>query len=175
MSFITAQTGNIISQIGTATQGIGQIAKGFDQLKTGDFNADVLNQRAQAERQSQVLLENQKRKILRDQIGTQVATVGKSGVRLTGSPLDVIEDSIANAEMDIAIDKYNSEVSARGFETDARLEKVRAKQSATQSFLKAGGTFLSLAAEKIGSKGQQLGAGTTTHGIKVPSRFVPGR
>ncbi len=180
MSFVNAQAGNLLGLAGKTVQGVGELIGAQQETATGEFNASVLRQRAESERTSQTLLEGQKRRIIKQQIGTQIATFAKSGVKLTGSPIDLMTDSLTNANFDIAIDRYNSEVSARGFETEAEIEKLRAKQKATASRLRAGRSFLGAAAglissQKIGSKGQQLGAGTTSRGIRVPSRFVPSK
>ena len=181
MSFINAQAGNILGLVGKGVEGVGQLIGARQEIETGEFNATVLKERSQAERSSQVLLEEQKRRILKNRIGTQISLFAKSGVKLTGSPIDVLTDSIANAEMDIAIDRFNSEVAARGFETEAEIERFTARQKATTARFKAGRSFLSTAVDlinsrqKIGSKGQKLGAGTTSRGIKVPSRFIPSR
>ena len=72
---------------------------------------------------------------------------GKSGVTLSGSPLEVITDSLANAEMDISIDKYNSEVAARGFETEAKLTRLEAKQQSTLLKVRGATSFISAAAD----------------------------
>lgn len=179
MSFITSQTGQALSSIGQGAAGIGQFIGARQETEVGDFNAGIFRQKAQAERSSQDLLEQQKRRITKSQIGTQIALFAKSGVKLTGSPIDLLTEDLTNAEMDIAIDQYNSEIVARGFETEARLEKVRAKQRSAVALAKSSRTFLSTAfdllqsQQKIGGKGKQLGAGTTSQGISVPSRFVP--
>lgn len=182
MSFIaSSQTGQALKSIGTGVVGVGQLINARKEIETGDFNSRVFEQRAQAERTSQVLLEQQKRKILKSRIGTQISIFAKSGVKLTGSPIEVLTDSLVNAEMDIAIDQYNSEIVARGFETEARLEKVKAKQRSAVALAKSSRTFLSTAAnllqsqQTIGGRGTKIGAGTTSRGIRVPSRFIPPR
>ena len=181
MSFINAQTANILGAVSGLVSGIGQMRQAKNETVTGDFNAQVDEQRAQAERASAVLLEGQKRKIMKTQIGAQVASFANSGIKMSGSPIDVMLDSIENAEMDIAIDNYNSEISARGFETDARQGRIAAQQRSSLKTGSAAGTFLSTAAglitssSPLGGKGTQLGAGTTSYGIKVPSRYVPPR
>ncbi len=70
---------------------------------------------------------------------------------MTGSPIEVLTESLANAEMDIAIDKYNSEVAARGLRTEAEIERIEGRQRASVGFARAGATFLSTAAKALGA------------------------
>jgi len=178
---MSAQSANVLGFMGNIVSGIGGVISAKQETDTGAYNAAVLQQRAEAERRSQTLLEAQKRKIIEANLGTQVALYAKSGIKMTGSPLDVMLDSLTNAEMDIAIDRYNSEVAARGYETEAQITRMEAKQRASLGYLKTGGTFLSDTAsflksqQEIGTRGQTLGAGTTSYGIKVPSRYIPAR
>ena len=178
MSFITAQTGQVIGALGSTVQGIGQMFQAKEEVEVGDYNSEILRQRATAERASGDLLESQKRKILKSNIGTQVSLFANSGIKMSGSPIEVITDSLANAEMDIAIDRYNTEVAARGFESQAQMERFKAEQRERTARAKASSSFISSALTfskliPLGGKGENLGAGTTVHGIKVPSRFVP--
>lgn len=173
--------GATINAIGGVVKGIGEVFNAKQEADVGDFNARILQQKAEAQRQSQELLEQQKRRAIDARIGTQVALYGKSGVKFTGSAIDVVANSLANAEMDLAIDKYNSEVKARGLENEARIVRSEGRQRSAVGFTKAGSTFLSTAVDifkstqKLGGRGTTLGAGTTSRGIKVPSRFVPSR
>ncbi len=181
MSFLSANTAKILGAVGGVVQGVGQLVNAREEIEVGNFNARISEQRAAAERSSQELLEAQKRKVIKRQIGTQIALFGKSGIQFSGSPIDVVTDSLANAELDLAIDRFNSEVTARQFETEADLQRFEARQRSRVKTAKAGSSFLSIASDllqsqqTLGNKGKQLGAGTTSRGIKVPSRFVPAR
>lgn len=151
MSFLNANTAKIFGALSGVVQGVGQLVNAREEVEVGTFNANILNQRAQAERSSQDLLEIQKRKVLKKQVGTQIALVGKSGIQFSGSPIDVITDSISNAELDISIDRFNSEVTARGFETEAELKKFEARQRSRVSTARASTSFLSTAADLAGA------------------------
>jgi len=173
MSFLNANTLGMISMAGTAVKGVGQLINAKQEVDTGEFNAQVFQQKAEAQRESQVLLEQQKRRIAKSVTGTQVALYAKSGIKMSGSPLDVIADSLANANFDIAIDKYNSEVAARGFETEGELAKREAAQRANISRASAGGTFLSLAAD-IARSQSKLGGTKVTVGKSTKSAGIGG-
>lgn len=174
------------SSIGTVFQGISGILTGVGHLfgakeetQASEYNAQVFEQQAQAERESQRLLEYQKRKSIKAQIGSQVAAAGASGFRFSGDPITIMQSSLANAELDIAIDKYNSEIRARGAQSSAERERIEGRQAASRQYASAGSSFLGTASNmflsQIGSSGTKLGAGTTSYGVKAPSRFIPAR
>ncbi len=87
--------------------------------------------------------------------GEQIAGYAGRGVSAsTGSPLDVMADSIANAELEIAIGNwnaeneiatttYNAEVGARNKESEARFRRLYGKSYASNAGLKSIGTLLS--------------------------------
>lgn len=143
----SAQASGVFGGISGIVEGIGGILAGSQQKSLGDYNAQIFEQKAAAERQSQQLLEFQKRKVIKSQISSQVAATGSSGFRFSGDPITIMHESLSNAEMDIMIDKYNSEVKARGFQNDANLTKWKAKNDATKSYAGAGLSFLSSAAK----------------------------
>jgi len=167
MSFLNANTAKIFGAVSGAVQGIGQLINSREEIEVGNFNAEISNQRAAAERSSQDLLEIQKRKVIKKQVGTQIALFGKSGIRFSGSVIDVITDSIANAELDIAIDRFNSEISARGFETQAELDRFEARQRSRRLTAKASTSFLSSAADLAGAKKKVTKLGDSPFGTAL--------
>lgn len=155
MSFIpaiSAQQAGVLSGIGGLIGGIGQLKQADQIEELGDRNARILEQQAISEREGQSLLEGQKRRLIKSRIGTQVAAVAGRGLKLTGSPLDVMVDSLTNAELDISIDRYNSEVTARGFESQAGMTRFEARQESARKTARAGGTFLSTAVNLLKSQ-----------------------
>ncbi len=182
MSHITAQQASVIGAMGSLVGGIGQLMGAGEENEVGEYNAQVLEQRAQAERASNTLLEYQKRKTLKARVGTQVSLYAKSGIKMTGSPIEVLTDGIANAEMDMAIDKYNSEVAARGYRSQADMTRYEASRKASTGYAGAAGTFLSTAAtlylsqKELGDSNTKLGdspygtANTTTGPISLLPR-----
>lgn len=177
----SANTANAITGLFGIVSGIGNLFSAKAETKMGSYNAEIDEQRAVAERESFRITELQKRKLIKSAIGTQIAQAGASGFRFTGDPINIMQESLANAEFDIAIDKYNSEVRARGFQSEAAMKRYEAEQNARRYYSSAGSSFLETAANSylssLGSgKGTKLGAGTTTYGgVKVPSRYIPPR
>jgi hypothetical protein len=58
-----------------------------------------------------------------------------------------MRDSIANAELDIAIGNYNNEISARGYESSAQQRLYLAKQDRQLAYTKSAVSLLKSGAE----------------------------
>lgn len=153
-----AQGAGVLGGIGDVIGGVGSFIEGNQQKAMGNYNAAIYEQQAANERTSQKLLEYQKRKSIKAVLGTQVANVGKSGIKMSGSPLEVQLDSMANASLDLSIDKYNSDVRATGYQNQANMTRWEAKNAKKASYLKGGLSILS-GAVKIGSSFATGGVG----------------
>ena len=136
-----------IALIGGAVSAFGQFQEGQKLQKAQEFNAQIAEEEAQLTRTRGFLEEFKARKRLKRFTGRQVAAVAKSGIQFTGSPLDVIQDSIANAELDIAIDKFNIETGARSLESEARQRRFLGKEAARAGTIRAGTTLLTSTAQ----------------------------
>jgi len=136
--------------IGEIIGGVGSFSEGKQLEKMGRYNATIYEQQAQSERTNQVLLETQKKRILKSQLGTQTAIKGKSGLKMGGSALEVALDSMTNANLDMAIDKYNSDVKVNAFNSQAAMSRWEGKQQKKAAYLKGGLSILS-GAVKIGT------------------------
>lgn len=159
----------VFGSVASGVQGVGELISARQEVEVGNFNARISEQRAQAERNSQELLAAQKRKVIKSQVGTQIALFGKRGVKFTGSAIDTITDSLTNANLDIAIDKFNSEVAARGFESDSQIERFQARQRSRVRTARAGSSFLSIAADLTRGR-QTLGTEGRPIGVSGPLR-----
>jgi hypothetical protein len=155
-----------ISQLtGAGISAYGTYSQGREANTAQSYNASVLEQNASTERaiaarevdiikKNAVLNEYRSRKALATTTGEQVAGYARRGVSVgTGSPLDVMADSIANAELEIAIGNwnaeneiatttYNAEVGARNKESEARFRRLYGKSAATNANYSAVGTLL---------------------------------
>lgn len=111
-----------------------------------EFNAAVARANAEAIRASaDIDIERQKAGAKRVK-STQIAGYAKAGVKLTGSPLEVMIDSAQQAKLDIAITDYNAKVGimqaqsqAKGFDKSAQISKSMAETSS--NLLKTAGKF----------------------------------
>jgi hypothetical protein len=119
----------VVGAIGDITSAFGQSQEGEQKSEAYDYNANILEQNAATARAKGELQEYQKRKEIRSVIGKQAAGYASAGVTMRGSPVDVMVESLSNAYFDIAIDKYNTEVAARGYENQAKLQRYYGEQT----------------------------------------------
>ncbi len=139
MSFTTA-----LLAVGTGLQIAGQLRQGQQQQQLFEFNSAVNRQKAQLALETGKL--NQERmKRRRKSFGKkQQAAFAKAGVRLSGSPLQVLSDTAAELEFDIMIEDFNTRVAILNANTAADLDIIRGQQAVQASFLNAGSTLLSV-------------------------------
>ena len=104
------------------------------------YNAEIDEQNALiAEQQGAAAVVTQRRfsDMARGQIA---ANYGASGVRTdTGSPLDVLEASAAQAKLDTQMIGYNTALQVRGFKTSAELNRRRARSGESAGLYSAAG------------------------------------
>jgi hypothetical protein len=80
-------------------------------------------------------------------MGSIRAGYGASGVTMEGSPMEILEQSAMNAEMDRQNILYGGELKASGYESTAGLELMRGEHAVTSSYYNAGSALLSGAAK----------------------------
>jgi len=132
-----------------ATQVIGGTLKAFGTLvqseataSAAEFNASIARQNAKIARARGQVQEAAFRRRARQFRGAQTAAFGASGVTLEGSPLDVLESTALDQELDALLIRNQADLQIRGFRNTALLESKRAKitrrvgkfQAATQLF-----------------------------------------
>jgi len=123
--------GSIAGAVGTGLSVIGAIKGGKAEQSAADFNAAS----ARAEAQSR---ENAQRAAAQRQLGSIRAGVSKSGARMEGTPLMVLAESAANAEIDALNTRYSGQ-------REAALYTARGKNARTAGYLRAGTSLLSSA------------------------------
>lgn len=128
--------------LSTAFSVIGAISSGMQQKDAADYNAAVANNNAIAARQQAAANAEAQARESRRRIGSARAGYGASGVGLEGSPLDIIEQSAMEAEIDRQNILYAGDLKAQGFENTAALEKSKGKNAMTGAIFKAGSSLL---------------------------------
>ena len=124
--------------IGGVMSAWGDYTQGVHQKKAYEFNADLALQRAQETRAAEVLHQTQMERQKQHDVGMLPAEYAGRGVKAnTGSPIDVMVDNISQWNQDMAISKYNAEVSARGYENQAALLNWHGKQAKREGTSKA--------------------------------------
>lgn len=149
-----------------AVSAIGSIRQGNAANAAAQANAQALKQRADAVRSATVGREEMQRAQARQVVGEQVAAGAESGGMLAGSNLDLLRQSMFNAEMDALNIRYQGLTEGTSLENEARLERFRGRQARTAGYLSAVGSILS------------GGAGYLNAGGKIPTfgrgGFTPG-
>lgn len=140
-----------ISFFGTEHAISDQIEAYKHDAQVDDFNAATTRQQEEASDQSLGRDINAK-------LGTMSASYAGSGVQMSGSPMDVLADSIRKGVLDRASNRYNYETTARNYESDATGKRLLAHNIQRTQFMAAASAGL---ASFSGSNGGMGGAGTT--------------
>ena len=154
MAGFTATALGIASLVGIGTSVAGGIMSANAEAQRGRqmqqaeaYNAAVSRQQAEA-LQIQGNYEQEKAKDeQRRLVGRQRALVAATGVKFSGSPLDIMSDSIANSEMDMAVNRWNTQTAMNRANSQASYSDMLGS-----SYAKAG---------KIGQQEGWVKAGTT--------------
>lgn len=101
---------SVLQKVGPIVQGVGEIIGGVQANRAAQFNASVSKANAQAIRQSAEFDIGRQRREAKRLKSKQIAGYAKAGVRLEGSPLEVLLSSASEAELDAMIIDYNARV-----------------------------------------------------------------
>lgn len=146
-----AAAGAFMMALGPFVQTAGILNQGEQRYQASDYNARVAESNANAARAQASEEERRARVQSRKELGRARAGYSASGVTLEGSPLDVLEESASNAELDALAIRHQGELKARAFEADATLERYRGKSAKKNAQLAAYGTLLGGAGNIAGS------------------------
>lgn len=144
-AFVSANAG-VISAIGTAVSVVSAIGGAMTQRDSAKYNAKVAENNAIASRQQAAANAEAQQRDARMRIGQMEANYAASGVSLEGSPLEILEQSARNSEMDRLNILYGGELRAGNYGAEAQLNKSRASSAMTSGFIRAGSELMSGAA-----------------------------
>ena len=123
--------GTTLSTVGTAVGALGALGAGKAESQAAQFNADSARMEAQARETAQ-------RVQAQRQLGSIRAGVSKSGATMAGTPLAVLSESAANAEIDALNTRYSGQ-------REAALYEARGRNAKTAGYMRAGTSLLSSA------------------------------
>jgi hypothetical protein len=139
---------------GTGITAMGQIRAGQAANAAGKYNAAVAEQNAVSATQagatqSGMAYEDNRRKLA----GAEAAASANGLDASQGSALDVLADHAGAAKLDEEMIRWNAGQQARGYRSQATLDRFQGKQAAAAGGISAAGTLLSGAgkAAAIGS------------------------
>jgi hypothetical protein len=156
-----AIAGVAASAIGTGVAIMGQMQAASAQASAANYNAEVARNNAiaaqQQARQNELIQQQQSRQ----KIGGITAAYGASGIDSgSGSALDVLGSSAANAELDRQTLVFNGALQAAGYGDEAALDAARAGSAKTAGLTSAAGLLLSGGA-KAATAGSSLLSGSS--------------
>jgi hypothetical protein len=150
----------VLAVAGTAMQAIGQVRQGQAAKAAADYNAQVANNNAivaEQQAQSQAMVQGRRATM---QNGGLLANMAANGVDVgEGSPLDILSQSAANAEMDRQNIIYNGRVKAQSLRNQAQLDTFQGETAQQNGWMSAAGTLLSGGSKAWGMS--QGGTGST--------------
>lgn len=120
--------GSVLGAVGTGLSVVGAIQGGKADASANQFNADAARREAASREAAQ-------RTAAQRQLGSIRAGVSKSGATMEGTPLMVLSESAANAEIDALNTRYSGE-------REGALYDSRARNARTAGYMRAGTSLL---------------------------------
>jgi hypothetical protein len=130
----------LLTIMSTAFSVVGNLMGASSRSNAADYNAQLAQQNAAIAQQQGAAAAAAQAKQARIQIGSMVANYGASGVDSgQGSPLDVLQDSVATAKLDNLTTQYNYNLRALGYQNQSQLYGAQSSSAMTSGLLGAAG------------------------------------
>lgn len=161
VAFVAANIGTIATVVSVA----GSLMQASQQKKAADYNAQMAQQQSVAAQQQAAAQADTQRRRAQRQIGSMEASYAASGLSLEGSPLEVLEQSARDAELDRQNILYGGSLRSTGYQNTASLESAKGQNAMTSGFLRAGSTLLSgMSSSYTGTSNARSGIDTGSYG-----------
>lgn len=145
---------------------VGALSQAASARSAAKYNASVAERNGVVARQQAAANEDAQRRHAYRALGRIRAGYGAAGVTVEGSPLEVLEDSAAEAELDALNIRYKGELTAMGYQSEAELQRARGKAAMTAGIFKAGTALLGGASAYYSAYGSPMtGGGTSDSGM----------
>lgn len=138
----------------TGLSAVGSLAQGNQQAAAAEYNAEVSRAEGQAAEAAAGLEETQFRRKADKLFSNQRALYGTSGIATEGSPLEVMADTAAKAELDALAIRYGGQVAKSRAYSQASMDELMAKQIKSSSMINAGTTILTGASRYFDKSGK---------------------
>lgn len=142
---VVAFIGAYGAAIGAAVSVVSAISQANQQKKAANYNAAMAQQQAVAAQQQAAAQADMQRRRANIQMGKMEANYAASGLSMEGSPMEIMEQSARDAQLDQMNIIYGGGLRATGYQNTAALETAAGKNAQTSGYLKAGSTLLSSA------------------------------
>jgi len=128
--------------VGGALQASAQLDQGRIEADAFEYNASVLRRQADLIKQkSDFDTKRRAQKIARD-VSTQKAAFAASGVRFSGSPLEVVAETISEGILDISADIFSANIDIFSKLSESEFQLRKAQIATDSSFIKASSSLL---------------------------------
>lgn len=131
----------ILAFLGLAAAAAGKIRAGQSAKAKGKYDAAVYERDAGVARDQATALALRQQREATKVTGAMRAAYGAAGVTVEGSPLDALEESAGQAELDRLTILHNGELKAIGLNDSAALSRAAGKAAATSGYVDAVGTL----------------------------------
>ena len=132
-----------IGIIGAVTSAVGSVIGGIQGMQSANYNAKLASRNAEiAKRQGELEAERLDRDGRRQRGAIAAAYGANNIVGGEGSPLDVLENSFTIAALDQQNARYNADIRAYGYQTEAAAQKQAGKNALTKGLFGAAGTAI---------------------------------
>jgi hypothetical protein len=116
-----------IGIIGAVAGAVGSVVSGMAAAQASRAQADAYRDQAAREREQAAFNSQQQEHKAIKLISTQRTSYLAAGVSLYGTPMDVLDDTTQQSDLDVQAIKYNGEIKARNFDMQARALDVKAQ------------------------------------------------
>ncbi len=127
---------------GAAIGGVSAVAQGFSAKAAADFNADLAERDAAILREQGKFEREQIRRDARSVVARQRAAAAASGAGLEGTPLLIMAETAAEAELDILASRFSETVGVQNALANASLARFQGDQAVVGGIGKAGASLL---------------------------------
>ena len=134
--------GAIIGIIGLLVSAGSMVYSAQERKKAAEYTAKLAEEAGEeSTAMAGIEAERHRDKIRRLQ-ASQRASYAKSGVKLEGSPLEVLADTAAQADLDEMIIKHGGQAESSAYGAQAMLARMKGNSASTAGYLKAGSSLL---------------------------------
>lgn len=134
--------GAVLQGLGGVIQAGGALRQGEARYQAAEFNARVAEDNARIAKLQSAEEERRLRVQSRKELGRARASISASGVQLEGSPLEVLQESAANAELDALAIRHRGDLTQQAFRREAAIERFRGQNARLNSRFQAAGLLL---------------------------------
>lgn len=149
-----AAIGAVTGGLGVAMSAASSIQQGKQQKAMSEYNAAVARQEAEAIKEATAYEELRQKEQAKKLRGRQLALYGKSGVLMEGTPLEVMEETAAQAELDTLAIRRAGATSASRQESQAQLDIIRGRSAERAGYYGAGTSLLTGAGQIASAYGR---------------------